>query len=78
MITEVYCHFYLEPLSDTVTAVDTNETVFETSYEEAARVNSSPKSTILNNKNWFNDMKASFNVITKNVWIMFVICIYIS
>ena len=68
MITEVYCHFYLEPPSDTVTAVDTTETVFETSYEEAIRVTCSPKSTIINNKNWFNDMKVSFNVITKKVW----------
>ena len=51
--------FYLEP--PTETAVDTTETVFETS-NEAIRVNSSPKSTILNNKNWFSDMKASFNV----------------
>ena len=58
--------FYLEPPTETAvdtteTAVDTTETVFETS-NEAIRVNSSPKSTILNNKNWSNDMKASFNV----------------
>ena len=48
-------------MDTTETAVDTTETVFETS-NEAIRVNSSPKSTILNNKNWFSDMKASFNV----------------
>ena len=33
------------------------QTVFETSYDEAVWINSGRKNTILNNKNWFNDIE---------------------